>query len=688
MRSAGHPRAWDPEVIDQAIPHLADTTGGRGGGYGGVPPVVLRPEALKVWQGEKPVLTDVGRVDRSRSLVNIGRVVYDAGGERPLIVQALRERDEALGWRKYSDRPDGEQRYHEIVDELERNGRNRRVQATVGGGRTFNLTDLGNAERFVAQHGGNVRYCWPWNKWLVFGGKRWIPDDFGAVLQLAKQTVRGMYGEAAAANDSDRRKALAQHAMRSEAQGKIFAMLELAKSELPVMPDELDGNPYLLNCENGTLDLRSCELREHCREDYITKLVPVSYDPGAWAPLWEATLERVLPSHELREFFKRLCGYALTGDTSEHVLPILYGTGANGKSTVLNALLAVVGDYGMQAAPDLLIAKKGSHPTELADLFGMRLVASIEVEEGRRLAESLVKQLTGGDRVKARRMRQDFWEFESTHTVFMAVNHKPEVRGVDNAIWRRLRLIPFIETIPPAEQDKKLPEKLRGEHPGILTWAVQGCREWQGEGLQAPDEVRKATGEYRSEMDVIGAFLKDCCETGSGLRVGVTELYKEYEQWCEAGGERSETRRKFNARLKERGRFTDRRSGPNGSTEWRGLQLLKKQNTPFAGKLKQVPENDHKQLEKDGSRGNRPNDFSSSVTSVEFSVEDVLRELHKPDSGPAKTLAAYRGVPSDQRLEYLTKAVLVAKGMDTAEWQRFRDVVEEAAARLEGGHDA
>jgi phage/plasmid-associated DNA primase len=314
----------------------------------------------------------------------------------------------------------------------------------------------------------------------------------------------------------------------------------------------------------------------------------------------------------------------------------------------------------------------------------MRLVASIEVEDGRRLAESLVKQLTGGDRVKARRMRQDFWEFESTHTVFMAVNHKPEVRGVDNAIWRRLRLIPFVETIPPAEQDKKLPEKLRVEQAGILAWAVQGCREWQREGLQAPDEVRKATGEYRSEMDVIGAFLKECCQTGNGLRVGVTELYKEYEQWCEAGGERSETRRKFNARLKERGRFTDRRSGPNGSTEWHGLELLKKQNPPFAGKLKQPPENGHKQLEKDTSRGNRPNDFSSSVASVNLPLEDVLRELRKPDSGPAKALTAYYEIPSAQRLEYLVKALLVAKKMDTAEWQRYRDVVEDAVAGLEG----
>jgi putative DNA primase/helicase len=336
-----------------------------------------------------------------------------------------------------------------------------------------------------------------------------------------------------------------------------------------------------------------------------------------------------LPSAELGRFFKKLVGYALTGDVSEHVLPVLYGTGANGKSTILNALLAAVGDYGMQAAPDLLVAKKGSHPTEVADLFGMRLVASIEVEDGRRMAESLVKQLTGGDKVRARRMRQDFWQFDPTHKVFMAVNHKPEVRGTDTAIWRRLRLIPFTETIPPAEQDKRLPEKLEAELPGILAWAIEGCLEWRREGLQAPAEVRRATGQYRSEMDVIGTFLQDECEIGNGLKVPFTELYSRYEQWCEEGGERAETRRKFNARLKERGTFDARRSGPGGANEWHGLRLLKKQSGGFAGKLKERTENTHNAPENTASRDEGENSFSTSVASVEPASyqEERIREL-------------------------------------------------------------
>jgi putative DNA primase/helicase len=438
--------------------------------------------------------------------------------------------------------------------------------------RGFNLTDLGNSERFIAHHGEDVRYCYPWRKWLVWTGTKWERDDAGRVHKLAKETVRLIYREASDAEDEDRRKALAKHATQSEAEAKIRAMLELAKSEAPISPDDLDADPWLFNTANGTIDLRTGGLREHRREDLITKVAPVEYAQGATAPVWATTLERVLPSPALRAFFKKLCGYAICGEASEHLLPVLYGTGANGKSTVLNALLTAAGDYGMQAAPDLLVAKKGSHPTELADLFGMRLVASIEVEDGRRLAESLVKQLTGGDRVKARRMRQDFWEFEPTHTVFMAVNHKPIVRGTDTAIWRRIRLIPFTETIPPAEQDKQLPEKLRAELPGILAWAVEGCLEWRREGLQAPEEVRRATAGYRSEMDVLGDFLADRCFRGERLQVGKDELYKAYQMWSEEAGEKTETKRKFGMLLKERG-IEDGRNPERTKRIWKGIGL-------------------------------------------------------------------------------------------------------------------
>ena len=527
--------------------------------------------------------------------------------------------------------------------------------------RGFNLTDLGNAERFIARHGPDIRYCYAWSRWMVWTGTRWVRDEAGRAHRLAKETVRGIYQEAAGAEDENRRKALAKHAARSEAEAKIRAMLELAKSEVPASPDEFDSAPWLLNAPNGTVDLRTGELREHRREDLLTKMAGAAYNPTAAAPTWAATLEHALPSQALRWFFKKLAGYAFSGDVSEHILAVLYGTGANGKSTILNALLAAAGDYGMQAAPDLLVAKKGSHPTEVADLFGMRLVASIEVEDGRRLAESLVKQLTGGDKVRARRMRQDFWQFDPTHKVFMAVNHKPEIRGTDTAIWRRLRLIPFEQTIPPAEQDKKLPQKLEAELPGILRWALEGCLEWQREGLQAPEEVRKATGAYRSEMDVIGAFLQDECEIGHEFREPFTTLYKRYEEWCEEGGERAETRRKFNARLKERGRFEARRSGPGGSNEWHGLRLLKKQSSGFAGKLKQRSERDYNRLGNTSSRENGKNSFSSSVTSVEAPAE-LSGDVAPSQSATVEQLQRIRKLVDEGMAEKAAREEVLGKG--------------------------
>src|SRR5215216_2850706 len=529
--------------------------------------------------------------------------------------------------------------------------------------RGYNTTDLGNSERFIAQHGENVRYCYPWRTWLVWTGARWERDDSGRVHRLAKETVRSIYREASEEDDEGRRKALAKHARASESETRIRAMISLAQSEhgIPVLPEELDSSANLLNVRNGTIDLRTGKLREHHREDLITKLAPIEYDPKAPAPVWQATLERVLPSREVRTFFKRLCGYAITGDVSEHILPVLYGTGANGKSTILNALLETAGEYGMQAAPDLLIAKRGGHPTEVADLFGMRLVASIEVEEGQRLAEALVKSLTGGDKVRARRMRQDFWQFHPTHTAFLCTNHKPEIRGTDNAIWRRIRLIPFTETLPPAEQDKKLPEKLRSELSGILAWCVEGCLEWRREDLQAPAEVRKATGAYRAEMDVIGAFLRDECEVDADHKTSFASVYDRYAEWCEEGGEKPETRRKFNARLKERGSFTDRRSGPGGSYQWHGLRLLKKQNAGFAGKLKQGPQNDYNELVSPHAEVNGQNNFSSSVTSVETPASQGLAG-NLGESATPEQLQRIRKLKREGMREDLAREAVLGKG--------------------------
>jgi len=441
------------------------------------------------------------------------------------------------------------------------------------------FTDMGNAERLVKRYGSNLHYCFPWRQWLVWDGTRWQEDMTGVVMSYAKETVKAMYADAGSIEDKNDRKAFLAFVMRSEQKDRLKAMVDLAASEpgVPVLPENLDTDPWLFNVANGTIDLRTGELRPHRREDLLTKLSPVVYDEAAKCPRWQQFLDEIMcGSEDLISFLQRAAGLSLTGDTSEHVLFVLYGRGRNGKSTFLNTLLSVMGDYGVQAAPDLLMARRGDrHPTELADLFGRRLVVSIESEDGRRMAESLVKQLTGGDRITARRMRQDFWTFTPTHHLFLATNHKPQIRGTDVAIWSRIKLIPFnvqfLDNDP--LQDKHLFQKLLTELPGILKWCVEGCLAWQREGLGVPEEVKEATDNYRAEQDVVAAFLNDRCVVAPSVKAAVKDVYKAYLTWCEENGEKPLSQRELGARLGERG-FNRYRGGATGNYLWRGLGLL------------------------------------------------------------------------------------------------------------------
>jgi putative DNA primase/helicase len=454
------------------------------------------------------------------------------------------------------------------------NGRARRenpAPATV----RLPLTDTGNAERFARDHGGEARYCFAWGKWLAWDNRRWAIDDMGHIEQWAKRTARGIYREASETGDVDERRAIVAFGKSSESAQRRAAMLSLARSEppIPIRPEVLDQDGWLLNCPNGTLDLRTGKLRTHRQNDYITKLCPVDYFPDATAPTWEDFLRRILDCNEgIIRFVHRLAGYFLTGDTSEQLLPIFHGVGANGKSTLINAILEVLGvDYAMKAPPEMLLARKqDAHPTERADLFGKRFVAMVETDDGRRLAESIVKELTGGDRLRARRMREDFWEFAPTHKVVLACNHRPEVRGTDHAIWRRLRLVPFNVVIPDHHQDKHLAEKLRRELPGILAWGVRGCLDWQAHGLSAPPEVEAATASYRADQDRLGDFINERCVVGPEFKTKAGTLYAAYKLWCQAAGEYAISQRRFGAQLGEREftRFT------NNGTWYAGIGLI------------------------------------------------------------------------------------------------------------------
>lgn len=435
------------------------------------------------------------------------------------------------------------------------------------------LTEMGNAERLVDQHGERIRFCHPWGQWLTHNGKRWERDQLGSVRRWAKQTHRRIYAEAATIEDDQGRQETARWAKRSESSASVAATLKLAEAEegIPILPDQMDADPYLFNVENGTVDLRTGRLRPHDRQDYLTKLARVFHDEGATCPTFLGFLERILPDPDVRAFVQRMAGYAMTGDVSEQCLFFAHGGGANGKSTLLTVLQAMMGDYARQAAPELLVSRGGDrHPTELADLFGARLVTSVEVDDGKRLAEALVKQMTGGDRMKARFMRADFFEWAPTHKLFLAANHRPEIRGTDYAIWRRIHLVPFAVTIPENERDPRLPSKLLAELPGILNWAIAGCLDWQRNGLGVPQAVRDATEEYRAEQDVLADFLADRCVIDGQAYETAAKLWGSWKDWREQSGEKEGTQKAFGLKLAERG-FTKKRT--ESGRYWQGLRL-------------------------------------------------------------------------------------------------------------------
>lgn len=420
------------------------------------------------------------------------------------------------------------------------------------------LTDWGNAQRLVRLHGDDIRYCYDWAKWLVWDGKRWNMNAFDAIQRFAKNVALDLYEEAAdtlatadEVQNPEVKKRLVDKALRikkwaeqSESASRLKAMLDVATSELGIRirPSEMDAKPWLLNVQNGTLDLKTKELRGHARGDYLTRLCTVAFNPAATAPRFEKFLSEIMGGNAgLVGYIQRIGGYSLTAVVRQQVLFFFYGTGANGKSTFLEVLLHILGtDYAQQAAPEILAAKdRQNHPTEIADFFGLRFVSTVEVSEGRRLAETLVKQLTGNDTLKARRMREDFWSFRPTHKLVLAANHKPNVRGADYAIWRRIRIVPFEVTFTPDKQDPNLLDALKREAEGILAFFVRGCGDWDEHGLNDPPEVLQATDAYQKEMDDVGRFIEDRCTFAAGLCAASGALHGAYQAWhaSEVGGE-------------------------------------------------------------------------------------------------------------------------------------------------------
>lgn len=437
------------------------------------------------------------------------------------------------------------------------------------------LDSIGNGVRFASRNSDRVRYCSVWKSWLAWDGARWKKDHMELVRRWAHESVRAILHEASTV-DVDRFKYLAKWAIKSASSWMIDSMLKEAAAipGMTVQPEDLNKDPWVFNFANGTVDLRTGNLRPHDPKDMITQLCPLDYEPDAKCPLWLSTLSvffhREIPKRkmDLIAYWKRLCGYAMLGIVRDNILPVAYGTGSNGKSTILGTLLKVFGpDYGYKAPQSMLMATRYErHPTEIASIFGKRLMVAIETQEGQRLNESLVKELTGNDVLTARRMREDPWSFQPTHTMILATNHKPVIRGSDKAIWRRIKLIPFSVSLDDDKADKAVPERLEAEISGIARWCVEGCLDYQAYGLEQPSEVENLTKEYQLSEDTLMQFIHDTCVTGPQYTVKTHAIYASFKQWVERAGECAEqsvSQRKLVSNLIERG---FRRYHSNGTT--------------------------------------------------------------------------------------------------------------------------
>ena len=431
-------------------------------------------------------------------------------------------------------------------------------------------TELGYARRLIAAYGDGLRFVVAWNKWLIWDGQRWAADSDGHAQRCMKLVARRVHTGLLADREDD--KDILRAAKRAESNSGVKGAMALASTEpeIAISPADLDADPYLLNCQNGILDLRTGSLRPHAPEAMLTKVTGADYDPEAHGAIFAKFLERVQPDPAMREYLSRLLGHALEGTVTAHILPIFYGDGANGKSTLIDAVMHALGDYADAADPDLLRARTNdAHPTGVADLHGKRLALVHESDSGHRLAEGTVKRLTGGDRLKARRMHEDFWSFDPSHTFVMLTNHKPRVSGTDEGIWRRIRLVPFGEVIPAAERDQELGRKLADESAAVLAWLMAGYMAWRTGGFAEPEQVAEATRAYQAESDPLGRFIDQRCLTGAGYHVAGKDLFAAYETWCKAERENPGSLTAFGNAIQNKG-FEKYRS--NGS-RYRGIGL-------------------------------------------------------------------------------------------------------------------
>ena len=439
----------------------------------------------------------------------------------------------------------------------------------------FHKTDLGNANRMIYLHGEELRFVTEWNRWLIWDGNRWAPDRTESIEIKGRDTLKAMYEAGIQILEDDDRSKYMSYVASVEDRSRILAMIRLSSSDaaVAIVPDVLDAHPLLFNTLNGTVDLTTGELRDHDKTDLITKITPIELDPKAKCPKWNAFLTEITEDDAgMLAFLKMAVGWSMTGVLRDQMFFVLYGLGQNGKSTFLDTVMSMMGEYGQPTPVETLLTRRNETiPNDLARLKGARFVSAIEAQEGKRLNESLIKSITGGDIISARFMRQDWFDFAPEFKLWLGTNHKPVIKDSSMAMWRRVRLVPFNYQVPDEKINKNLKNELHEELPGILNWAIDGCLAWQIQGgLEMPDKVQEATNSYKSDMDVIEAFLSDTCVIEPLASLQASVLFGEYKNWCEENNERVCSQRMFGTKLKDKG-YTHQRK--RDGYYWHGLGL-------------------------------------------------------------------------------------------------------------------
>ncbi len=467
--------------------------------------------------------------------------------------------------------------------EMEADERQKVKQATLDSDcRDYPPTELGNSKRFLRRFGKEIRYCHPWRAWFIWDGSRWAMDDTGRIMVQGKYTVNQIEKEALLFN-YDQQKQLLAWSGASQKYSVIKNMISLAASDVPVLPGDLDADKNLINFPNGTLEIDTMTFRKHEQDDLCSKVMGARYDPDAECPLWQKFISEIFikepeegkepeSDDDLIQFVQRAMGYTLTAEIKERAIFLCHGSGANGKSTLLNTVAAAMGDYAQQTeSSTFTVSKRETVRNDLAALKGSRMVLALESGKDKKLDEALVKQLSGGDKIAARFLFKEYFEYTPEFKIWWGFNHRPRIDDATESIWDRIKLIPFNLRIEEEKRDLDLPTNLQAELPGIINWMLAGLKDYREKGLAEPEIVKAATSEYQQEQDVLGEWIGDQCVKRRDLWEASAELYTSYHAWSTSRQETPMSPRKFGIEMGDR--FKRVRGGKDNKKGYQGIAL-------------------------------------------------------------------------------------------------------------------